>query len=162
MKVRFLTMLRALPGVIAVALAVAALASRGAEPPPPTVSAGASAHLERLVRARTVAWFTADLDGYSKYTATRFLWNGASVPQSRRTQFPDTRPFEITGLQVFEYPNVAVVSYVLTEYLNYEEGAPFDRQRRTETWVRDKTGWKAAAAQSSEACTSSTGRDLRY
>src|SRR5262245_23955433 len=122
MKVRLLTMLRAAPAALTIALAVAALASRGAEPPqPPPVSPIMRSHLERLVSARTLAWFTGDEDGYAKYTTAHFLWNGTPVPQSRRKHFPDTRPFEISNFQVVEYPSAAIVSYVLTEYLNYED-----------------------------------------
>lgn len=162
MKVRIFAKIVLLAGATVAATAVAALPRGAAERSTPAVSAQNSATLEKLVHARTLAWFAGDADQYAKYTTKHFLWNGTPVRNGIRTDFPDARPFEITGFQVVEYANVAIVSYTLTEYLNYEEGAPFDRRRRTETWVRDEAGWKAAAAQSSESCTSNSGRNLCY
>jgi hypothetical protein len=142
-------------------LTVAAIASVNTEDRPAAVSAETRAELERLVRARTVAWFSGDNGGYAQFTTRHFLWNGNPARQRVRLEF-DARPFDVTSFQVVEYPNVAIVSYVLTEYLNYENGAPFDRRRRTEFWVRDKSGWKAAAAESNEDCSSKSGRYLCF
>lgn len=161
MNVRFHTDAWLLVIVIAAMLTLAAVASDRPELPRVYASAETRARVERLVRARTVAWFAGDDREYANYTTGRFLWNGTPFRQKARLHF-DARPFDLTGFHVVEYPNVAIVSYVLTEYLNYEDGGPFDRRRRTELWVRDQTEWKAAAAESSEACTSKSGRYLCY
>jgi hypothetical protein len=153
--------------LVAVSLAAALLIAGSASRTPGTsvtvpAYADTRSELERLVRSRTVAWFVGDADAYARYTAENFLWNGAPARPPKRVTFPDTRPFEITNFHVVESRDAAVVSYILTEYLNYEEGAPFDRRQRTEKWIRHEGQWKVVAAESSEACTSNSGRWLCY
>jgi len=99
--------------------------------------------MERLVRARTLAWLSGDSVVYDRYT-----W----VP-SRESRLLSARrvpPFDIDGFEIVDYPDLTMVSYVLTVYRNEEEGAPFMRHHRTEVWVSDGVRWKEAAAESQD------------
>lgn len=166
-----MTLLTIIPGLSVCVLTAAALLAAGAHEAArggparaaaPLHAEACSSELEHLVRARVTAWFTSDEDVYQRLTTHQFLWNGSADQVRRKSSFPDSRPFDISDFRVIAYPSVAIVNYTLTEYLNYEEGAPFDRRRRTETWIRSGGTWKAATAQSNEHCSSNSGRWLCF